>query len=299
MSTLVIGATDIVGHHIVRLLVARGERVLSLSRSTTETDNLPDAVEGVLGDLSDLVSLRIVFEGVENVVLITPPNPDEARLGVNAVTAARAAAIDKLVFLSTHQLDDYPDVLHFAAKVPIERAIRESRIPWTMIRANTLFQADVLYRDDIVEDGVYPQPMGRMGVNRIDARDVAEAVVNALMQTGHDEQTYPLVGSDAHTGESVAATYAHLLGRPVRYAGDDVEAWGERMKTRISDWLNRDCQTMWEQFQQRGHLATAEDHALCRFILGREPHRFEAYAAEMLGTAAFRPVELGAFASVM
>lgn len=298
MSTLVVGATESVGVHVVRALVARNERVMALTRSTTETDSLPDEVEGVLGDLSDLISLRIVFEGVENVVLITPLVPDEARLGTNAVVAARAAAVDRLLFVSAHQADEFPDVLHMASKVAIERAIRESRIPWTILRANHLFQSDGWYRDDIVQLGVYPQPIGNVGVSRIDARDVAEAIVNVLTQSGHEEQIYPLVGSEPQTGESVAATYSELLGRPVRYAGDDTDAWGERMHGALSDWLIRDCQTMWTELQRRGQAASPEDIALCRFILGREPHRFEAYAAEMLGPAAYRLYEIGAGASI-
>lgn len=294
MSTLVIGALDAVGNHVVRALVERGERVQALSRSTTETDNLPNAVEGVLGDLSDMVSLRIVLEGIENVVLITPLVPDEARLGVNAVVAARAAAVDRLVFLSTFQHEDYPEVLHFASKLAIERTIHESRIPWTIIRASNLFQSDWLYRDDIVERGIYPQPIGQAGVSRVDARDVAEAIVNVLTQAGHEEQVYPLVGAEAQTGESVAAAYSELLGRRVRYGGDDVEAWRNRVHGFLSEWLIHDCQTMWTEFQERGHIATAEDLALCRFVLGREPRRFEEFAAEMLGPAALRQVEIGA-----
>lgn len=298
MSTLVIGATDVVGFHVVQALVDRGERVLALTRSTAETDRLPEAVEGVLGDLSDLISLRIVFEGVENVVLITPKVADEARLGVNAVVAARAAAVDRLVFLSAHKLFEYPDVLHFAAKAPIERAIRESRVPWTIIRASNLFQSDALYRDEIVQNGVYPQPIGQVGVNRVDAFDVADAIVNALFEPDHDGEMYPLVGRDVQTGDTVAATYSGLLGRFVHYGGDDTSRWAKRMRGIASDWLIRDCETMWQRFQERGHLASPEDHALCRAILGREPRRFERYATEMLGPAAYRSIEIGMEASV-
>lgn len=294
MSTLVIGAMDVVGNHVVRALVARGERVLALSRSTFETDSLPDEVEGVLGDLSDLISLRIIFEGIDNVVLIPPLVPDQARLGVNAVVAARAASVEKLVYLSHYKLEDFPDVLHFANSMIIERTIRESRIAWTVLRASNLFQNDALYREDILHGGIYPQPIGNVGVCRVDARDVALAIVNCLNKGEHNGQTYPIVGAEAQTGEGVAATYSSLLGHPIRYGGDDAEAWGERMRGRLSSWLIRDCQTMWSEFQDRGLLATSEDMALCRFVLGRAPLGFDAYAAELLGPDAYRPTEISA-----
>lgn len=298
MSTLVIGATEEPGSTIARALVARGERVQALSSSTVETDHLPNLVEGVLGDLADLLSLRIVFEGVERVVLITPHVPDQTRLGVNAVMAARAAGVDKLVYVSSFRADDFPDVLHLTTKLPIERALQESGVPWTIVRAGALFQDDALFRDAIVEHGVYPLPIGGIGDARVDARDVAEAVVHALDDVDCEGQTFPALGPEAHTGEQIARVYAELLDRPVRYAGDDPSTWEEYARAYFSDWLIRDYEMLWQALQRQGRRADPEDLELCRQLLGREPRRFEDYATELLGAMAYRPHEISAASAV-
>ncbi len=292
MSTLVIGAMEEPGASIVRALVATGERVQALSSSTAETDRLPYMVEGVLGDLSDLLSLRIIFEGTERVVLITPHVPDQTRLGVNAVIAARTAGVDKLVYVSSYRADDFPDVLHLATKVPVERAVKESPVPWTILRAGALYQDDALFREAIVERGIYPLPIGNVGDCRVDARDVADAVVRALNDVEYEGQTIPVIGPEAQTGEAIAKVYAELLGRPVRYPNDDSRVWEEQARSIFSDWLVHDYATLWRELQDRGRHADPEDLELCRELLGREPRRFEDYATELLGPQAYRPHEI-------
>lgn len=298
MSTLVIGAMEEPGMSIVRGLVARRERVQALSSSTAETDRLPNLVEGVLGDLSDLLSLRIIFEGTDRVVLVTPHVPDQTRLGMNAVIAARAAGVDKLVFVSSYRAEDFPDVLHLATKLPIERALRESRMPWTVVRAGALYQDDAPFRETIVERGIYPLPIGRVGDSRVDARDVADVVLEVLNDADYDEQTVSVVGPEAQTGEGIAKVYSELLDRPVRYAGDDPSVWEEQAKSLFSDWLVRDYATMWEELQRQGRRADPEDLDHCRQLLGREPRRFEDYATELLGSSAYRPHEISESSAV-
>lgn len=45
---------------------------------------------------------------------------------------------------------------------------------------------------------------------------------------GHSGETYDLVGPDVVTGPSTAATWSEVLGREVRYGGDDLDAWEEQ-----------------------------------------------------------------------
>lgn len=69
MTTLVTGATGLVGNNVVRLLVERGQKVRVLIRQQI----VPTALEGlelevVRGDVSDPASLEPAFQGVERVV---------------------------------------------------------------------------------------------------------------------------------------------------------------------------------------------------------------------------------------
>jgi uncharacterized protein YbjT (DUF2867 family) len=120
-------------------------------------------------------------------------------------------------------------------------------------------------------------------LSRVDVRDIAQAAVNALTEPGHEGQTYPLVGPDVLTGEATAAVYSRHLDREIRYGGDDLQTWAEQARAALPDWMVRDLCAMFEHFQRHGLVATDADLAAVRRALGREPLRFEDFAAELAG----------------
>jgi dihydroflavonol-4-reductase len=68
MTTLVTGATGLIGSHVARLLVARGDRVRALVRPRSPLDELDGlGVELVEGDVLDRSSVRRALRGVERV----------------------------------------------------------------------------------------------------------------------------------------------------------------------------------------------------------------------------------------
>ena len=67
---LVTGATGFVGAEIVKQLIAKGEKVKALKRSSSNTNFLKDfegQFEWVIGDVIDVPSLELAFEDVEYV----------------------------------------------------------------------------------------------------------------------------------------------------------------------------------------------------------------------------------------
>src|SRR3954451_8174045 len=68
MTTLLTGAAGLVGSHVARLLVQRGDDVRVIVRPTTRVGNLEDLdVQRVTADIHDRVALRKAFKGVERV----------------------------------------------------------------------------------------------------------------------------------------------------------------------------------------------------------------------------------------
>lgn len=281
MSILVIGGTGTVGSQTVRELLRRGARVRVLTRSGEKARALPRGAQGAVGDLERRDSLEAACRGAEKVFLITPLSPVEARLGINAVEAARAAGVRHVVFLSVFNVDAGAHIPHFKSKVEIHAALKASGLPWTLIMPNNFYQNDLFLKDAIVGAGIYPQPLGGVGVSRVDVRDIAEAAANVLTGGGHEGKSYPLAGPEPLTGESVAAAYGRALGRPVKYAGDDLERWGEAALRALPDWLVRDLKVMYRFFQERGLRATAADLARVEQVLGHPPRPFDAFAREL------------------
>src|SRR5207245_11667992 len=100
---------------------------------------------------------------------------------------------------SVHHGQDAPHVPHFGSNVAVEAAIAASGIPHTVIRPNNYYQNDEWFRDVMLQHGVYPQPIGEVGLSRVDVRDIAEAAAIALTEPGHDGKTYNLVVPEAVT----------------------------------------------------------------------------------------------------
>jgi uncharacterized protein YbjT (DUF2867 family) len=183
-----------------------------------------------------------------------------------------------------HHLDDFPHVPHFGGKIAIELAIKASGIDYTILRPNNFFQNDDAVREAIVKYGVYPSPYGSAGVNRIDTRDIADVAV-AAFEGRLPNATIAIAGTEAFTGASVAEVYSRHLGKPVRYGGDDVEAWGKQVQAFLPPWLVFDLQIMWTAFQKNGLLASAAELQRLESVLGRPPRGFDAYVTELLAGA--------------
>lgn len=281
MKTLVVGGTGTVGSHTVRELLARKAPVRVLVRSADKAAALPDGVEAVVGDLREPASLPAAFAGVDAVFLLNALSQDETAQGLAAVGAAQHAGVKKLVYLSVHRLEEGAHIPHFATKIAVEQAVRESGIGWTVLRPNNFYQNDFWFQEAIVRHGLYPQPIGQAGVSRVDVRDIAELAATALLEPGHDGKTYSVVGPDALTGDQVAEAYSRYLGRPVRYAGDNLDAWATQAKNMLPDWLVHDLCIMYGHLQKSGLRATGEELALQERLLGHPPRKFESFVAEI------------------
>jgi uncharacterized protein YbjT (DUF2867 family) len=278
---VVIGGTGTVGSQTVRELLTRGDDVRVMTRSANRIASLPEGVEGVIGTMLDPASLPAVFAGSDTLMLITPLDRDETAQGIDAVDAAVAAGIRRIVYLSVFQADKALTIPHFVSKLPIEGVIRASGVEYTILRPNNFYQNDLVVLDAI-RAGVYPQPSGSLGMHRVDVRDIAEAAAIALTQPGHSGKTYAVVGPRAWTGAEIAEMLTRHLGKSVIYTGDDLNAWGTQMRAFMPGWLMRDLQIMFQHFLNDGLLATKAEIDEVTALLGHAPRSYEAFVREVL-----------------
>lgn len=281
MTILVTGGTGTVGSHVVAELAARGLDPRVLTRSQEKAAALPDGVTGAIGALSEPSTLGPAFEGVDRLFLLTPLAQDEVDEGLAGVEAAKAAGLERIVFMSVHHADRAPQIPHFASKVEIARGLERSGVPYTVLEPNSFYQNDVGLRQPLMEFGVYPMPLGSVGLNRVDVRDIAAAAVAALTEDGHAGEHYPVVGPEVTTGESSAQAWSAALGSGVIYGGDDLDAWSRAVSEMMPPWLVADLRIMFEHFQEHGLLASADDFTRQSRLLRRDPIPFDRFAAEV------------------
>lgn len=280
MKVLVLGGTGMVGSQVVRELAARSADVSVLTRSADKVSALPPGTHGVVGDLLDPGTVRSVFRGMDAVFLLDPVSTTEAHEGLMAVNGARAGGVKRIVHLSVHQVDRAPLLPHFGSKIAVENAVRASGIPFTILRPNNFYQNDLFFRDVVLQYGVYPQPLGPVGVSRVDVRDIAEAAAIAITKGGLDGHILNLVGPTAWTGASTAEVWSKALGRTIGYLGDDMDAWEKGSLQFMPPWMVFDFRLMYEHFQREGLKASADDLEKLTEVLGHAPRRYEDFVRE-------------------
>jgi uncharacterized protein YbjT (DUF2867 family) len=292
MNYLIIGGTGTVGRDVVAGLRQQDATVRVLTRSQERAGDLPNGATAVIGDLEDPSTYAQTFEDTDRMFLLNAVSPTELHQGLAAVNEAKRVGVERVVYLSIHDVEKAPEAPHFAAKIAVERALKESGLTFTILRPNNFYQNDYWFEEAIREHGVYPQPIGTVGLSRVDTRDVAQAAVNALTQPGHENETYALVGPDALTGPDCAQIYADLLEQDVTYGGDDLDAWAEQMRSMLPEWMIYDFRLMYAMFQEEGLEATSAQLKETRAILGQKPRSFRAFAQEAAAQwTKQRPVE--------
>jgi uncharacterized protein YbjT (DUF2867 family) len=280
MNILVTGGTGTVGSQVVKELVARGASVKVLTRDPARLSGLPAGATAVQGNLQEPATVRRVFDGMDGVFLLNAVSTTEAHEGLMAVSGMRLANVKRIVYLSVQHVDRAPWAPHFGAKIGVEDAIKKTGIPYTILRPNNFYQNDHWSRDAMLRAGVYPQPIGDVGLSRVDVRDIGEAAAIALTTTGHEGQTYDVAGPDVLTGASTAAIWSRALGRPIAYAGNDLDAWEQQSLQYLPGWMVFDFRMMYAHFQAEGLKASPDALARLAGLLGHAPRSFEAFADE-------------------
>ena len=280
MKVLVLGGTGTVGSQVVRELSARKADVSVLTRSADKAKKLPAGVKAVTGDLQDVDTVRSAFRGMDGVFLLNPVGPSEGHEGLMAVSGIRLGGVKRVVYLSVQGADDAAYLPHFGSKMGVEAGLKSSGVEWTILRPNNFYQNDNWFKDAILQYGVYPQPIGDKGCSRVDVRDIAEAAAVAMTAGGHAGETYNLVGPEALTGKGTAEIWSRVLGRPIAYGGNDLDAWEKQFLQYMPAWMVFDYKQMYAFFQNEGFAGTEEDVARQTKLIGHPPRRFEDWARE-------------------
>lgn len=205
-----IGADGEIGVALARLLTAADRRFRVLTadpaRARTSLGSHADAVDA---ELADPFSVEAALVGVERVLVAS----DAPHLEPYAIAAARRAGVRRVVLCSAIGQGGRAAPEHGAA----EDALLSSGMEWTLLRAAPSMQSLAEMIELTSRGAAIRLPLGDAAVSWVDCRDVAAVALHALLEDEHGGQTYVITGPRAWTGADLAATFAHALGRPLRY----------------------------------------------------------------------------------
>jgi uncharacterized protein YbjT (DUF2867 family) len=247
---LVIGAGGTVARATLEALMARGARVRALVRRP-HLDHDPSlaSVEWVVGDLREPGTLRAALTGVRSVLYVSPHAEEEVSLADLVVTECRRSGA-RLVFVGVHvsgltvrgrltRLLFRLLLPAYGPKLTIGATVERTSPEVVMLVPSNFYDNDLTFLPDILE-GSFPTPL--RGVNRVAVHDIGEVAAVALTDPRFPAGTHGISGPATLSGPESASVWAEALDRPVRYTGDDAEAWEAALVRRIpagkkrNDW---------------------------------------------------------------
>lgn len=285
MSILVTGSTGTIGSLVVRGLVAQGASVHALTRDPAKA-SFPEGVTVVKGDMTDIPSMRAALKDVDTLFLLNAVVADEVTQAIGTLNLAREAGIKRIVYLSVLNSDVYTDVPHFTGKYTVERMIEQFDLPVTVLRPSYFMQNDAMLRDGLVQQGRYSMPVGHVGISMVDVRDIAEIAVASLLRRARASAPLPrevieITGPDVLTGDALATIWSGVLGKPVTYAGNDLDAWEAVMAGFMPSWSAYDLRLMLARFHIDGMLGKSNAVETLTGLLGHPPRRYRDLAGEL------------------
>ena len=278
MKVLAIGGAGHVGSEVVKELLNRKAEVDVLVRK--KGTRVCEGANAVVGDLLDPVFLEKALEGIDKLYLLNAVTPDELTQALIAYDLAKRLKVKHIVYHSVFRVDHFKDVPHFASKFALESALRTFDLPFTIIRPNYFNQNDLGLKDPLTKAGIYPMPLGPVGVSTVDVRDIAEATAIALTTVGHEGKTYNLNGPDIVSGPKAAAIWSEVLGKEIKYAGHDMDAFEKQMREKSPAWSAFDIRMMFQGYIERGFIAEEADIETLTALLGHAPRRYIDFAHE-------------------
>jgi uncharacterized protein YbjT (DUF2867 family) len=236
----VMGVTGNVGGEVARNLLAAKLAVRAVVRDASKGEVWTQCgCELATADINDSAALAAAFKGAEGVFVLVPPSFDplpefpEAR----AIAAALRVALDtarpdRVVYLSTIGAQATQSNL-LSQHALIEQEVRTSPVPITFLRPGWFTENAAWDVAPATNTGVVPsflQPLDKP-VPMVATADIGRVAAELLRETWKDHRVVELEGPHRVTPNEIAATFARLLGRPVRMEVVPRETWEPLFKS--------------------------------------------------------------------
>lgn len=269
-TILVIGSTGKTGNRVVDLLEKRGVGVRHGSRSA----DIPF-------DWDDPQTWAAALAGVEAAYLTYYPDlavPGSVEAISKLTELAKDAGVRRLVLLSGRNEVE-------AEKA--ERVVTGSGLEWTIVRCAFFAQNfnEGAWLDEVLA-GAVSLPVDDALEPFVDADDIADVVVEALIDERHVGQLYELTGPRLLSFRDAVAEIGAAAGRNITFVSVPIEDY-TAMLTEYGlpqdfIWLLNHLFT--EVLGSKAQLADGVQRAL-----GRDPKDFSVYARETAATGVWTP----------
>ena len=220
---LVTGSTGHQGGAAVRHLQQRKFPVRAITRDPSQPKArglVGHGTEVVRADLDNPESLSSALDGVYGVYSVQDYSKgaeSEIRQGINLADAAKRARISHFVYSSVGSADKNTGISHFDSKFRIEEHIRDTGLPFSIIRP-VFFMENWLGMKDSIDAGTLALPLcPETRFQMIAVDDIGGFVALAFEHAGKWNGRAMDIAGDELSMTELADAFTRASGREVRY----------------------------------------------------------------------------------
>lgn len=208
---LITGATGFIGHVLGRALTHAGHEWRPYSGRMNAPQTLRDELEGVATVIhlagaeargSDRLLQHVDIEGTQRLI-----------------EEARRVGVSRLIVPSRLNAD--PHSMHplLRAKGEVERLVRQSGIPYTIMRAATLFGRDDRFSEIILSLALWSWPLawvpggGKTPMQPLWVEDYVHCLINTLHRSDVANQTLVVAGGEMLSYRQIVLAILHVTGK--------------------------------------------------------------------------------------
>jgi len=250
LNVLVTGATGKQGGHLVRELLARGHSVRALTRKPESPAAAALAERGVTivpGNFDDEGSLERAARGVDTVFAMSTPfeggSKTEILEGINILRAASRVRVKHFVYSSVAGADRATGIPHFDSKFEVEKEIRRSGIPFTIV-APVFFMENFLAEwmaAGIAQGSIAIAVPATRRLQQIAVEDIAQFTALVIERRESFVGKRIDIASDELTLATATAAISEASGRPIKYTAVPIAAARQQSEdlARMYEWFDR------------------------------------------------------------
>jgi uncharacterized protein YbjT (DUF2867 family) len=225
MSLLIVGGTGTLGRQIVLQALTKGYQVRCLVRNLRKANFLKEwGAELVYGDLTLPETIPSNLRGITAIIDASTSRPyDVSTKKVDwdgklvLIDAAKTANIQRFIFCSTLNFEQFPTIPLMRMKQGIEKKLKQSSIPYTIFRLTGFYQGLIeQYAIPILEDLPIWVTNENTRVSYMDTQDIAKFCLRALQLPQTKNKTFLLGGPKGWLSEEIITLCEQLAGQSAK-----------------------------------------------------------------------------------
>ena len=224
-TIFVTGATGNQGGAVVRNLIQQGFAVKALTRNKNSSKTAAlirpqvELIQGTLDNPSTYYHHLKGVDGVFSVIDFKQGPTRETRQGIDLADNAKANGVKHFLYSSVVGADANTGIPHWESKFRIENHIKQTGLPYTIIRPASLFENLLIPQvKSRLLKGKLITPIRKNTIQQyVSAEDIGKISTSIFMNPEKYCGQTLTIAAEQKDGLQVAATFSKVWGKPIGY----------------------------------------------------------------------------------